>query len=119
MIKRIHGKLTRVKVTKVISADTITFVGTVTGPYANPRQSVVIRGSNTCANVGSGPVLARAKVNAHGRFAVTFTIPHSLLRYQVIFVRAQTVVAAARGKQASVGHSKLVPAYGIIRGVHI
>ena len=119
MTKRIGGKLRRVKVTKVISAHTVTFVGSVMGRYANPRQSVVIRGSNTCANVGSGPVLARAKVNAHGRFAVTFTIPRSLLRYQVIFVRAQTVVAAPRGKQANVGHRRLVPAYGITRGVRI
>jgi hypothetical protein len=119
VIKRIGGKLRRVKVTKVISAQTITFVGTVMGPYASPRQSVVIRGSNTCANVGSGPVLARAKVNAHGRFKVSFKIPQSLLRYQVIFVRAQTVVAAPRGKQANVRRSKLVPTYGITRGVHI
>jgi hypothetical protein len=116
--KRIDGKLRRVKVTRLISAHTITFVGTVTRPYANPRQRVVIRGYNTCAHVGSGPVLARAKVNSHGRFKVTFRIPQSLLRYRVIFVRAQTVVAAARGKQASGRHRTLVPVYGITRGVH-
>ena len=118
-IKKIGGKRRRVEVTKVISAHTITFVGTVIGPFAHPRNSVVIRGSNTCANVGLGRILARAKVNPNGRFSVTFRIPSSLLRYQVIFVRAQTVVAAARGKNAGLSQATPVPAHGITRGVHI
>jgi hypothetical protein len=49
---------------------------------------------------------------------VTFRIPRSLLRYHVIFVRANTVVAA-RGRHANVARHKLVRAYGITRGVHV
>jgi hypothetical protein len=118
---KVNGKLRRVKVVKYVSAQTITFVGTVTGPFVKPGQQVIIRGANTCAQVAHGPILARAKVNALGRFNVTFTLPKSLLHHYVIFVRAQDLVAQQppRGKKAYAGKPTPVEVYGITRGVRV
>ncbi|HZU55965.1 MAG TPA: hypothetical protein VFA06_08875, partial [Actinocrinis sp.] len=119
--RRVHGRRRLVKVTKYISAETITFVGTVIGPLTTPRSSVVIRGARTCADVAHGPIVARAKVNSRGRFSVTFRLPRSLLRYRVVFLRAQSVglQAVTRGKKARAGRPKPVALFGITRGVHV
>ena len=118
--RTIGGKRKLVKVFKYISAETVTFVGTVVGPLTSPRQSVIIRGAPTCAGVAHGPVLARAKVNSRGRFSVTFQLPKSLLRYRVLFLRAQTVgLQVPKGRHAKASRPKRQALYGITRGVHV
>jgi hypothetical protein len=119
--KKVGGKRKLVKVTKYIQAQTVTFVGTVTGPLTTPPHTVIIRGARTCASVAHGPIVARAKVNKRGRFSATFRLPNSLLRYKVVFLRAQTVglQKPPRGTKAKATRPKPLSLYGITRGVHV
>jgi hypothetical protein len=117
---KVRGQRKLVKVTKYVAADLITFVGTVVGPLTTPRQTVIIRGAPTCAGVAHGPIVERAKVDSRGRFSVTFYLPKSLLRYRVVFLRAQTVGLQTPpvGRKATANRPKRNALYGITRGVH-
>jgi hypothetical protein len=91
----------------------VTFRGVVVRPVASPVRPVIIRGSASCQTIGSGTVLARIMPTRSGAFSATFTVPQSLTRRGVVFLRAQTSVRKVTT------NPRTFPTFSLVRGVRV
>jgi len=105
--RRLYTSAARVKGRRV------TFGGVVVRPLTSPLRPVIIRGSASCRTVARGAVLASVRPSRNGSFSATFTVPSSLSRLGVVFLRAQTAVQKTRT------NPRAFPTFSLIRGVRV
>jgi hypothetical protein len=105
--RRLYTSAARVKGRRV------TFSGVVVPPLTSPVRPVIIRGSASCRRVARGAVLASVRPARSGSFSATFTVPASLSRLGVVFLRAQTAVQKVKT------NPRAFPTFSLIRGVRV
>ena len=107
LARRLYTSAARVKGRRV------TFSGVVVPPLTSPVRPVIIRGSASCQAVARGAVLGSVRPSRSGSFSATFTVPASLSRLGVVFLRAQTAVQKVRT------NPRAFSTFSLIRGVRV